>query len=168
MKKILPLFWTLSAVLLCVACSSDDDGPSGITLFEVNGMWDCAQSESCQDVYEFQFQAGTRVSFFIEDVTGSSVVRLAVHAPNIPLGGTNVLTGNALELQCEGQDEETGDPNLVLSTTGVYQFVVTRDWGLSAGFDGTYQMTIISDTPFQELTQTVDDVDSLSLGTDCP
>lgn len=171
MRKLLKyVLFSTTIICLLFACSDDDDGnaPKGYTLYENSGSWDCALSESCQDVYEFVFQSGSRVAVIIEEVTGGSVVRLAIHAPNVNLGGTNLLTGNSDDLMCTGPDEDATVPNFIASSDGVYKIVITRDWGLSAGFDGTYNFVLFSDTSFEFVEQSIDDVDSLAENSTCP
>lgn len=155
------------------SCSSDDDATTAVPevgerLFETNGSWTCELGESCQDVYDIEMTAGSRVSLTVSNVTGSSVVRLAIHAPNDNLGGINLLTGTAEDIECSGQDESYSFSNIMLSQDGVYKFVVTRDWGSSAGFDGNYRLTIFSDNLFEVIEQTVDDLNSLASGSTCP
>jgi len=165
MKTIQIILAILIAAL--VSCNKNDE-LAGDTLFEQTGAWDCTLGESCQDVYEFDFKTGTNVSISVEDVTGKSVVRLAVYAPGMALGSANLLTNNTNEASCGGQDEAQAEPNFVIPSSGVYKIAVTRDWGTSAGFVGDYKVTVIADTPFQTLTQTVDDTDSKASGTECP
>ncbi len=172
MKNLLSyvlLFTTVSCFIF--NCSDDDDGTVpevGERLYETNGSWDCETGESCQDVYEFDFESGSRVSLIIQEVTGSSVVRLTIHAPNVNLGGTNLLTGNTDDLRCTGQDEDASIPNFIAPSDGVYKVVITRDWGSSAGADGNYNLVLFSDTNFQFIQQSVDDIDSLAENSSCP
>ena len=165
MKAIQILLAILITTL--VSCNKKDE-LQGDTLFEQSGSWDCTLGESCQDVYEFEFMANTTLSISVEDVTGKSVVGLAMYAPGMVLGSANLLTNNPNEASCGGQDEAQSEPNFVIPSSGIYKLAVTRDWGASAGLGGDYKLTVIADTPFQTLTQTVDDTDSKASGKECP
>ena len=169
MKSLLKTGIMLIAVLLLsTSCSNDDDStPPGDRAYDANGAWNCEINESCQDVYEFDFSAGSRIAIAVEQVTGGSVVRIAIHGPGNGLGGINLLTGTQNDLQCEAQDENVNIANFTAVTEGIYTLAVTRDWGASAGFDGTYSLSVISDTLFEFKDQTVEDVDSLAPDGEC-
>ncbi len=161
-------------VVLSASCSKDDDVPvmepedSGITLYEKQGAWICTVSETCEDVYQFEFKAGSRISIGIEEITGKSVVSLDFFAEFGEFGGPNLLTngGNTYH-NCTGQDENISLTNLLISTEGIYNLAVARDWGKSAGADGTYSLTIISDTPFIETEVPLDDTEALNYDSEC-
>jgi len=69
----------------------------------VDGYWNCS-GESCQDVYDIDFESGTELTIQVTDVTGDSVIRLALFAPRVPLSGTNLITGTNLDRECVGQN----------------------------------------------------------------
>ncbi len=167
MKKIRFLLISILVASFSFACKKDDEQVPGVTLYEQNGSWNCELGKSCQDIYEFKFAAGTRISITVEEVTGLSVARLAVHAPGIVPGGTNLLTNNANDLMCSGQNEDMGLPNVILPSEGTYKVAITRDWGTSAGVDGDYRLAIFADKPFEVLSQT-NDTDSLAPNGECP
>lgn len=129
------------------------------TNYQSPGSWEADLGQDCMDVYDFQVPAGTAISITVGDVTGSSVVRLALYGPGLGLGGTNRLTGTAADLQCGGQDETTS-LDVVLTEQGTYRLAVVRDWGSSAGFDGTYDLTVTSDQTVLALGSTANDVTS--------
>ena len=158
----------LLTVVFAASCSNDDDAPveTGVTFYEVAGSWDCELGESCQDLYEFEFDAGTRISISVEDITGSSVVSLDLV---LHIAGTNILTdGDITYYGCTGQDESVALNNILLGDDGNYKLAVARDWGLSAGFDGTYKLTIIADTPFEPLGNIEDDGFDPNYERECP
>lgn len=166
LKKLFALIAILS--FAAVSCSDDETIEPGQTVYEKSGSWDCALSESCQDVYEMNFKVGTQISFSVTDVTGTSVVRLAIYGPNSLLGGTNILTGTTNELECTEQNEDAVVPNITITDAGVHKVVVGRDWGSSAGASGTYKLAIIASDKFTDVTQPIDDADSLAPGSECP
>ena len=169
MKSLFKTGFVLMALFLGTnSCSNDDDSPPpAVRIFDANGAWDCELNESCQDVYEFDLPAGARISIVVEQVTGSSVVRLAIHGPGNGLGGINMLTGNQNDLRCGGQDVDLAVANFETTSSGTHIIAVTRDWALSAGFDGTYSLSMFSDMAIDYIDQTVDDVDSLAPGSEC-
>ncbi|MFD2563470.1 hypothetical protein [Aquimarina rubra] len=138
---------------LLASCSNDDSPVinPGVTLIEKVGEWNCNVSETCQDIYQYQFKAGSRISINIEEVTGNSVVAVDVYAEFGEIGGPNLLTnGGIAHYGCTGQNEEVSLGNILLPEDATYHIAVARDWGLSAGGEGSYKLTIISDTPFLE------------------
>jgi len=159
------------SILLFTSCSKDKDVlpvDEGITLYEKEGDWDCALSETCQDTYQFDFKSGSRISISIENVTGSSVVSLDLAAQFGQFGGPNILNEGLLTYYgCTGQDEAVSLTNVLISETGTYDLSVARDWGLSAGVDGTYTLVLISDTPFTEATSPTNNAKALNYEREC-
>ncbi|GAA4273305.1 PPC domain-containing protein [Aquimarina gracilis] len=151
--QILKALLVLS-IIFFVSCSNDDDATpvdTGVTLFEKEGEWDCEIGHTCEDIYQFEFKEGSRISISIDNVTGSSVVSLDLAADFGQFGGPNILNEGALSYYgCTGQDGEVSLANILISETGTYNLAIARDWGLSAGFDGTYKLIIVSDTSFTE------------------
>jgi len=170
MKKGLKLFVLFAGCIVFMSCGDDDAQTiPPVMQFETMGSWNCELDESCQDVYEIQINSGSSTSINVDQVTGSSVVRLAVYAPGVVLAGaTNLLTGNSNDLECNGQDESASVPNFMATAgTGVYKFVVTRDWGSSQSRNGTYRLLIFSNQALEFREQIVDDVDSLAPTSEC-
>jgi hypothetical protein len=131
------------------------------------GGWDCAISQICQDVYDFDLQDGSDVEVIVHTVTGASVPRLALFGPGIPLDGINLFTGTTNDRLCVGQDM-TDTASVTVSGSGTYRLAVGRDWGLSAGVSGTYVVDVNTSLPVQPQGQTADDVTSQASGASCP
>ncbi len=161
----------IAALVLIVGCSKDDDVPvidPGITFYEKAGEWSCNINEDCEDVYQFEFKKDTKIAISIEDVTGKSVVSLDLSAEFGQFGGPNLLNDGKLTYYgCTNQDEEVSISNIIISETGIYNLSVARDWGLSAGFDGTYKVTIISNTAFIEGVSPTNDTEALNYEREC-
>ena len=172
MRRIAAVLFSMILLTMIVSCSSDDPvtptpTPGGTNSFTTTGAWDCALSESCQDVYELTFAAGSSVTVVVSSVTGNSVVRLALFAPGVALDGINLLMNDTLDRECVGQNE-TDSLVVTATSAGTYQLAVGRDWGSSAGFSGTYALSVTSPTRFTVGTQTSDDTASQATGSDCP
>ncbi|GAB1858133.1 hypothetical protein MHTCC0001_29700 [Flavobacteriaceae bacterium MHTCC 0001] len=137
-----------------VSCSKDDDTTPvapGITLYEKQGTWDCDLGNTCEDVYQFEFKKNSKISISIEGLTGKSVVSIDLSADFGQYGGPNLLNeGNLSYYGCTGQNEEVNIANIQIDETSTYNLFIARDWGLSAGGEGTYTLVVISDTPFTE------------------
>ena len=163
--------------LLLVGCGDDESNPAGPVKVEhydrIHG-WDCVTTETCQDVFDINFAAGSTVTFRATETTGNSVVQIALYGPGVALGGTNLFTGTANELRCnylDGCDANVDGQRVLDFVTvagGVYRFAVTRDWGHSCGESGSYRLIIDSDTPFSIPRQTVDDIATLAPDWECP
>ncbi|MDO5977653.1 hypothetical protein [Flavivirga spongiicola] len=160
----------LLLAVLFANCSKDDDThiDEGVTLFETTEEWNCNLSETCEDIYQFKFKKGSRISISIENVTGKSVVSLDLSANFGEFGGPNLLTqGKLTYYGCTTQDESVAIVNIYISETGTYNLAIARDWGLSAGFGGTYRLTIISDTAFTEGETPVNDIEATNYEREC-
>lgn len=171
MKNLRKLFALIAIVsFAATSCSNTDEEAidPGQDVFEEIGYLDCNLGESCQDVYEMNFKVGTQVTLKVKGITGSSVINIAIYGPNTPLGGTNILTENASEASCWGQDEDVSIPNILIEEEGVHKIAITRDWGASAGFDGYYSLSIVGSKSFTEVSQTIEDKESLATDTSCP
>lgn len=171
MKTLFKVSLIALGFLLSFSCSKDNDFFTGatITLYETNGDWECNLDESCQDVYEFKFKSNTNIDITISEVTGGSESRLAVYAPNVSLGGINLLTNSTKDFSCVTiNDESIILQNINLPKSGVYKIAVTREFGESVGDSGTYKLTVSANSGFQYIEQTIDDVDSLADGFECP
>ncbi len=172
--QIFKTVFTMLVAVLFTSCSNDDDAPviepvdEGVTFYEKQGEWSCNISETCEDVYQFEFKEGSRISISVEDVTGKSVVSLDLFVEFGEFGGPNLLTnGSNKYYGCTGQEEEVSLTNILISEKGVYNLAVARDWGQSAGFDGSYTLTVLSDTSFTEASEPSDDTEALNYETEC-
>jgi hypothetical protein len=98
------LLAVVGLAMALAACGGDDEPPTSapvyITHYDRTQSWACDQSVSCQDVYNIDFTAGTIVSLGVVDLTDQSIAQIALYAPGVPLGGTNLLTGTANEYLC--------------------------------------------------------------------
>jgi hypothetical protein len=155
----------------CAGYTSPGQGSS----FTKSLGWTCANGVNCQDVFDFQLTAGTKVSFKVSNVSSGSVVEVALYGPGVALGGTDLFTGDTTELLCggdltscsnntAGQDVES----FAIPQTGTYRFAVTRNWSHSCSATGTYDMSVTSASSFQANGQTVEDAPSLAPGPSCP
>ncbi|MEZ5004703.1 MAG: hypothetical protein R2730_16860 [Chitinophagales bacterium] len=170
MKNLKLLFAAIMLIsMMATSCSDDEEVvvEEGQTVYEVSGSWNCSVGEDCQDVYEMEFKVGTQLSIVVDGITGNSVVRLAVYGPNSALGGTNIITGNSKEINCKGQNETESAFNVKVLDGGVHKIAVTRDWGSSMGASGNYKLSIIASEKFKNISQTVEDVNSLASGDQC-
>lgn len=163
------------AVVFAVACD-DSDGPaepSGVTSYTETFDWECAAGTNCQDVFDFEFQAGSTISITVNQVSSGSVAQLALYGPGVALGGVNLLTGTQNELRCN----ETADCNahtdgqsvasVAIAQAGRHRVAVTRHWGNSCGGSGTYALSVTSATPFVVTGQTAEDQTSQAPGFEC-
>jgi len=180
MKKL--FIYTLVSVgfaaLVLSGCGDDASTnpvkPPLITSFSQNDAWTCASSTNCQDVFDVHFSDGSVVTFQATDVTGGSIVQLALYAPGTPLGGVNLFTGNLNEMRCgtvtncDSLPEGQKVTDFVIPDEGTYRFAVTRDWGESCGGSGTYRVSITSDHGFPAPSRTVNDQPSQAPGVECP
>ena len=167
------------SALMFLGCGGDNNnptsaGPTTLKHYDKSDGWSCADAVTCQDVFDIKFSAGSTVTFKATDITGDSVVEVALYAPGDNLGGTNLFTGTANEYRCNyvyGCSSNTAGQtvsNFAINTTGVYRLAITRDWGDSCSNDGTYRLIIDSDKGFTTPKRTVDDVATLAPGTECP
>lgn len=138
-------------------------------VYQAMSSWSCTLSENCQDVYDIPLQAGSTLTLEATGITGNSVARLAAFAPDTPLSGTNLLTGDTRDYSCGGQDVSEFPPPLVINDDGTHRIAFGRDWGSSAGGSGNYVGTIIVNDGYGgDVIQSVDNTDSLSSGFTCP
>lgn len=133
----------------------------------VSSDWSCNLGDSCRDVYEIDLVAGSELEVTVDSVTGNSVPILALYAPRQGSAGTNLLTNETSDRECVGQDANDGASNFIVPTTGTYRIAVGRDWGNSAGFDGTYRMTVRTDLDNSPLTLVQNDTPSPHATTVC-
>ncbi len=141
----------ISVALLLAACSSKaspSDGNGEVTTYVGDFGWVCADSVSCQDVFDLDLTVGTTLSLRVNAVSQGSVAQIALYGPGVQLGGINLLTGDASELRCisasncslyTAGEHVDGFP---IAQTGTYRLAITRDWGASCGGSGTYQLNI--------------------------
>jgi hypothetical protein len=141
--------------------------PAALRSFHVENSWVCADAVSCQDVYDVVLVENTELTVLVTQVTGPSVVRLAVYGPGQPLGGNNLVTGTPNERQCALAN--AADSSTVLAAQpGTYRVAITRDWGFSSGATGTYTLDLTADKPLTFASQTVDDQPTQATATQCP
>jgi hypothetical protein len=127
-----------------IACSSDSESPDdgGVTSFGGNYGWTCPSSQNCQDVFDFNVAAGSVLTIRVTNVSAGSVSPIALYAPGVALGGTNLLTGNSNELRCTTgsscDDFVAGEhvDAISVQAAGTYRLAVTREWGTSCGGRG--------------------------------
>ncbi|GHA00562.1 hypothetical protein GCM10008090_06780 [Arenicella chitinivorans] len=134
----------------------------------VSGAWNCAITETCQDVYEFTIDKPANAMLDLRSIGGSSVVLTAIFAPGQSLSGTNLLTGSTADRECTGQNVPYQLIHLTLPTAGRYKLAIGRDWGSSSGLTGTYQLRFYTSVPHTYHGQTVSDSKSQASGTACP
>ncbi len=120
----------------------------------VNGSWSCSVSTDCQDVFDIDIFAGNTVNINVTNVTGSSVVRMAVFAPGVALTGPNLLNGGITDQSCTSQNA-SASTSFSTTLAGVYRIAIGRDWGSSAGSSGTYTLTVTSSPVMLDNGQTV-------------
>jgi hypothetical protein len=160
---------------IALACGSDDtDEPSdGVTSFTGSFGWTCASSTDCQDVFDFNFEAGSVITIRVNHVSPGSASQLAFYAPGVALGGVNLLTGNSKELRCTSASACDGFTvgeqlnSYAVAVGGSYRIAVTREWGSSCGGTGTYRLEVTSTKAFQHLGQTKEDTPSAATGFEC-
>jgi len=75
--------------------------------------------------------------------------------------------GNLSHYGCTGQNEDVSFATIAISETGIYNLSIARDWGLSAGFEGIYKLTIISDVLFEEAAAFIQDSEVVSYEREC-
>lgn len=136
------------------------------TSFAMSGTWSCALGETCQDVYDVTLPAESVVSLAVTSLTGASVPRLGVFAPGAALSGTNLLTGLTMDRECKGQNE-SDVVQFRTGAAGTYRVAVARDWGSSAGFDGSYTFVVTTEEGAEVEGQSVDDGATASTGSQC-
>jgi hypothetical protein len=180
MKKLfICTFVSVGLAALVLSGCGDDAGtnpvkPPLITSFSQSQAWTCASSTNCQDVFDVHFSDGSVVTFKATDVTGGSIVQLALYAPGTPLGGTNLFTGTLNELRCgtvtdcDSMPEGQAVSDFVIPVEGTYRFAITRDWAESCGGSGAYHLSITSDHGFPAPARTVNDKPSQAAGVECP
>lgn len=175
MTRLLMGIASALAIVLAVACGDDADEappPRVATSASLAGAWTCASETNCQDVWDVDLGAGL-VTLATTTVTGGSASQLALYAPGVALGGTNLLTGSEPELRCRsgaGCDDFAGGERVeyAVTTAGTYRVAVTRDWANSCGGSGTFTLEIASPGGVTVRGQTVNDVASAASGITCP
>jgi len=160
----------VAAMALCLISSCDDEKeskPSGAKTYATHSTWAC-DGKFCQDVYDFKFEKGSMVDFDVNNLTGGSVVQIALYAPDEELGGTNLFTNSTTEITCiiDGDcDLNSGGyyiGSFVIPTSGRYRLAITRNHGFSCGSDGEFDLSIMSDKNFLFEEQSADNTESLA------
>ena len=167
----------LLLVVAALACGSDDSsspGTGGLTSYSLAESWTCPSNTNCQDVFDVHFEAGSAVTLQATDVTGGSILNIALYAPGAALGSINMLTNTTNEYRCgaiancDGLPDGQRVANFLIPDTGTYRFAVTRDWGESCGGNGTYRLAISANKKFPKPTLTANDTLSQAPGAECP
>lgn len=135
----------------------------GVTSFGGTYAWACSSGQNCQSVFDFTVAAGSVLNVSVSAVSSGSVAQLALYAPGVALGGTNLLTGNTKELRCASAGScdaaayAAGEHKngVVAAVGGTYRLAVTRVWGISCGGSGTFRVDVTSNIPFQAAGPTV-------------
>ncbi|MCB9681218.1 MAG: hypothetical protein H6733_07070 [Alphaproteobacteria bacterium] len=151
------------------ACGTCDDDATNdcVASFSTSGAWSCSGSQSCQDVFPLTLTEGTVLDLAATNITGSSVVRLALFAPGDGLDGTNLLTNRTNDYRCGNQNAATVIEGFVVPEDGDYLVAIGRDWGSSAGSTGSYDFTIDASPGLVAGDQTVEDGVSEATGSRC-
>lgn len=169
--RILRKTWILFLIVLNAACSKDDNVPlviPEVTLVEKEGKWLCEFEQTCENIYQFEFKKDSKISVSVENVTGNSTASLDLSVDFGQFGGPNLLNNGAVSYYgCTDQDEEISLTNITISETAIYNFSVARDWGLSVGPEGSYKMTVISDTPFIDKSGIIQNSEAISYEREC-
>ncbi len=169
--RILKKAWVLFLIVLSVGCSKDDDISTvtpEVTLFEKEGKWLCELGQTCEHIYQFELKKDSKISVSVEDITGNSTVSLDLSVEFGQFGGPNLLNnGEVSYYGCTDQNEEISLTNITISETAIYNFSVARDWGLSAGSEGSYKVTIISDTPFIDKSGIIQNMEAINYEREC-
>jgi hypothetical protein len=95
-----------------------------LTSQELVSNWTCAAGVSCEDLFDFNVPANTRVTMRVTRVTGSSILRLAAFGPNV-FNTNNFLTGDRRDWNCNGTNTDT--VSFTSTTAGIYRFAIGRD-----------------------------------------
>jgi hypothetical protein len=154
-QKIKTLIVSVLFIAAITACSDEKSATPKKFTYTISSSWSC-EGNFCQDVYELKLIKGTLASFAISDLTNGSIGQIALYAPGVVLGGSNLFTNDTNELGCTidgGCDGGAAglSKEMEISVTGVYTFVVTRNNDLSCGSSGDYSLEIVSteETPEQ-------------------
>lgn len=140
----------------------------------INGDWDCSPlTNNCQDVYDFRISsavAADSITISVSNITGTSVLRMAVFGPGSTLNATNLINSGLADHRCFGQD--VGDSVSISGATGagLYRIAIGRDWGLSAGSGGLYTLAVSMNAPkLAFIAQTADNAaPELLAASTCP
>ncbi len=159
--------------LALAGCGSDSTSNQGNLTFSADYGWTCASGTNCQDVFDVTLSAGSALTIAVSNVSSGSVSQIALYAPGVALGGTNLLTGNTNELRCTagaGCASYTAGEQVSafpITQSGTYRLAVTREWGTSCGGTGTYHLSLTSTAAIQVTGQTVEDQTSQASGYEC-
>lgn len=138
-----------------------------IFTIRVESGWTCADAVNCQDVFDIVLEADTELTIQVTQVTGPSVLRLAVYEPGVPLGGLNLMNSTTTERRCSLAN--AADFVVVDTVTaGTYRVGVGRDWGFSSGASGSYTLDVFTDRPLLLAGQTVNDQATQASSSSCP
>jgi hypothetical protein len=132
--------------------------------FTAAGAWSCAIGQVCGDVYEFEVFTDTPLNITVFNVTGASVVRLALLGD---ASSINRLNGGSGDMMCSGQNADATATSLGALQPGIYRLTVGRDWNTSAGASGTYSLRVEAPKTVIVRGQVADDM-AITRGTQCP
>jgi hypothetical protein len=167
MKHTTLVFVATIALSMFSGCGDEKDNkPTGEKTYSTHSAWDC-DGNYCQDIYDFSFEKGSVVDFDVSNLTGGSVVQVALYAPGQDPGETNLFTNSTSEITCitNGCDNNTSGyfiGDFIIPASGRYRLAVTRNHGSSCGSDGEYDLDLTSDKNFVFKGQSADNTESLA------
>jgi hypothetical protein len=157
------LFLLPVIALLSFQCSEENEAelPGEKTYAVSSRVESPGGAVNVQDVYNFSFAKGAKVTFAVTDIINLGQVQVALYAPNTELGSTNLFTGDETEAGCMVDNCNLGTAGITVSdftipASGNYRFVITRNWAWSCGSLVDFTLNITSDKNFEFKEQSVD------------
>ncbi|PJZ68973.1 hypothetical protein CH373_07850 [Leptospira perolatii] len=164
----------VSGALASLAFSEFQAAQAIVPSLTTDDSWSCSSLVNCQNVYDVEFTATDTLTISVTSVTNASVLRLALYAPNVPLNGTNFLNGSTNDRTCPNpptylNQDQPDTVTTSITSTGVYQVVVGRDWNSSANSGGNYTLTLTTTASVMtNFTKTASNIPTQSTGMQCP